>query len=222
MWQALFDDFKDRNFMVVAVAMDSRPDAARPFIEDAAPTYVSLIDRDHHLADLYNMVNVPQGVWIDEAGLIVRPPESAGAYEGFRAMDRATGAMPEEAVSITAAARQTYVAALRDWVINGPASRFVFDDAAARAHLTLPNEDIARAHAGFRLGLHLLRKDRVAEAERLFAEAVRLHPDSWNIWRQTAAVDANGLAAGPEFWARVDALGARRYYLPVDIEGMPQ
>jgi len=43
----------------------------------------------------------------------------------------------------------------------------------------------------------------------------------WNIWRQTAAVDERGLAAGPEFWARVDALGSRRYYAPVDMEGMP-
>ena len=222
MWQALYDDFKDRNFMVVAVAMDSRPDAARPFIEDAAPTYVSLIDRDHHLADLYNMVNVPQGVWIDEAGLIVRPPESAGAYEGFRAMDRATGAMPEAAVNTTAAAKETYVAALRDWAANGSASRFAFDDATARAHLALPSEDIAQAHANFRLGQHVLRKGRAAEAESLFAEAVRLHPDSWNIWRQTATVNATGLAVGPEFWARVDALGQRRYYAPVDIEGMPQ
>ncbi len=221
MWQALYDDLKDQNFMVIAVAMDSRPDAARPFIEAAAPTYVSLIDRDHHLADLYNMVNVPQAVWIDEAGRIVRPPEAAGAYEGFRSMDRATGTMPDEVVALTAGARATYVAAIRDWVANGAASRFVFDDAAARAHLALPSADIARAHAGFRLGQHLQRLGRAAEAESLFAEAIALHPDSWNIWRQTAAVDANGLAAGPEFWARVDALGERRYYLPVDLEGMP-
>ena len=221
MWQALYDDFKDRNFMVIAVAMDSRADAARPYIEAAAPTYLSLIDRDHHLADLYNMVNVPQAVWIDEAGRMVRPPESAGAYEGFRAMDRTTGTMPEDAVARTAGARQTYLNAIRDWVANGAASRFAFDDTAARAHLALPNEDTARAHANFRLGRHLLHKGRQAEAESLFAEAIRLHPDSWNIWRQTAAVDGNGLAAGPEFWARVDALGERRYYLPVDLEGMP-
>ncbi len=207
--------------MVIAVAMDARADAARPFIEAAAPSYLSLIDRDHHLADLYNMVNVPQAVWIDEAGRIVRPPESAGAYEGFRAMDRTTGTMPEEAVALTADAKQTYVNAIRDWAVNGAASRFAFDDATARVHLTLPSEDIARAHASFRLGQYLLRKGRAAEAESLFAEATRLHPDSWNIWRQTAAVDANGLAAGPEFWARVDALGERRYYPPVDLEGMP-
>ncbi len=217
----MYEDLKHRNFMVIAVAMDARPDAARPFIEEAAPTYVSLIDRNHHLADLYNMVNVPQAVWIDEAGRIVRPPESAGAYEGFRSMDRATGAMPDEMVALTGGARQTYLNAIRDWVANGAASRFVFDDRAARAHLALPSADIAQAHANFRLGQHLQRLGRAAEAESLFAEAIALHPDSWNIWRQTAAVDANGLAAGPEFWARVDALGERRYYLPVDLEGMP-
>ncbi|MDP6346732.1 MAG: redoxin domain-containing (seleno)protein, partial [Alphaproteobacteria bacterium] len=31
-----------------------------------------------------------------------------------------------------------------------------------------------------------------------------------------------GLAAGPDFWARVDALGERRYYAPVDMAGMPE
>ena len=30
-----------------------------------------------------------------------------------------------------------------------------------------------------------------------------------------------GLAALPDFWERVDALGDRRYYAPVDMPGMP-
>ena len=58
--------------MIIAVAMDSREDAARPWIKEAAPSYPALIDRDHRVADLYNMVNVPQAVWIDEEGHIVR------------------------------------------------------------------------------------------------------------------------------------------------------
>ena len=44
MWQQLYDSLKDRNFMIVAVAQDSRADAARPWIEQAKPTYWSLID----------------------------------------------------------------------------------------------------------------------------------------------------------------------------------
>ena len=37
----------------------------------------------------------------------------------------------------------------------------------------------------------------------------------------TAAVDARELAVDPEFWAHVEALGSRRYYAPVDMEGTP-
>ena len=37
----------------------------------------------------------------------------------------------------------------------------------------------------------------------------------------TEVLYARGLASGPEFWARVDALGSRQYYAPVDMKGMP-
>jgi len=201
--------------------MDARTKAARPWIEAAKPTYPCLIDHDHRVAELYHMVNVPQAVWIDEAGRIVRPTESAGAYEGFRAMDRATRKVPDEVAEITTRAKRTYVEAVRDWVLRGDASRHVLDAVRATARLTLPNERIAEAHTHFRLGQFLRRQGETAAAETHFAAARRLHPDSWNIWRQTAAVDERGLASGPEFWARVDALGSRRYYAPVDMEGMP-
>jgi hypothetical protein len=201
--------------------MDAVSAAARPWIEAAKPSYPCLIDNDHRVADLYHMVNVPQAVWIDETGHIVRPTESAGAYEGFRAMDRTTRKVPDEVAAITSLAKRTYVEAVRDWVVRGSASTHAFEPAAAIAHLSLPDETVARAHAHFRLGQHLLRHGQAAAARAQFDEARRLHPDSWNIWRQTAAVDDRGLAAGPEFWARVDALGRRRYYAPVDMEGMP-
>jgi hypothetical protein len=221
-WQGLYEDLKSRNFMIVAVAMDARTEAARPWIEAAAPSYLCLLDRDHRVADLYNMVNVPQAVWIDETGRIVRPTESAGAYEGFRSMDRATGKVPDDIAAISSRAKRTYVEAVRDWVLNDRSSEHVFDPEGATAHLKLPDEHIAVAHAHFRLGQHLLRRGQEVEARGHFAEARRLHPESWNIWRQTHPVDERGLAAGPEFWARVDALGSRRYYAPVDMKGMPR
>ena len=206
--------------MVVAVAMDASVDAARPWIEAAKPSHVCVIDHDHRVAELYHMVNVPQAVWIDETGRIVRPTESAGAYEGFRAMDRTTRQVPDEVAAVTARAKRTYVDAVRDWVIHGASSVHAFGPEQAVAHLTVPSEDVARAHAHFRLGQALRRRGRSAAAQAQFEEARRLHPDSWNIWRQTAAVDARGLASGREFWARVDAVGRRRYYAPVDLVGM--
>ncbi len=154
--------------MVVAVAMDARPDAARPWIEAARPSYRCLIDRDHRVAELYHMVNVPQAVWIDETGRIVRPTESAGAYEGFRAMDRATRKVPDEVAAVTAQAKRTYVDAVRDWVLRGPASAHAFDPAQATARLVLPDERVALAHAHFRLGQHLARQGKEGEADEQF------------------------------------------------------
>jgi AhpC/TSA family len=218
-WQSLFAELKDRDFVVVAVAMDV-PEAARPWIEAAKPTYPCLIDRNHHVADLYNMVNVPQAVWIDEEGRIVRPPESAGSSDTFRQMNRVTKQMTPEQLAEREHIKTTYVAAVRDWVLKGPASEFAFDAASARARLRLPDAAIAEAHAHFRLAEHLLQRGKSDEAVVHFAEASRLHPDSWTIWRQAAKKDATGLAAGPEFWARVDALGDRPYYRPIEMKGM--
>jgi hypothetical protein len=220
-WQALYEELRDQNFTVVAVAMDSRPADPLPWIEAARPTYLTLIDRDHRLADLYNMVNVPEAVWIDEDGRIVRPPEPAGSYEGFRQMNRQTKEMPEEAARLTAQAKATYVDAIRDWVRNGPRSEHALDARRAFAHVKAPDDNAARAHVAFRLGQYLIRAGRSDEGRRWLAEASRLHPESWCIWRQQAGVNETGLASLPEFWERVDALGEKRYYPAIDMHGMP-
>ena len=207
--------------MVIAVALDSREGDALPWIEAANPTYPCLIDRDHRLAELYGMVNVPQAVWIDERGMIVRPTEAAGAYEGFRRMDRQTREVPADVARTTADTKAAYVSAIRDWVRLGQASAYALPTERARAHAPQSTEDVAQAHVMFRLGQYLLRHGQKAEGDRWLAEASRLHPDSWAIWRQRAGVNDMGLAALPDFWARVDALGDRRYYAPIDMPGMP-
>ena len=219
-WQQVYDRFRDKGFTVIAVAMDNA-EAARPYVEAAKPAYPCLVDRDHRVAALFGMVNVPEAVWIDEQGRIVRPAENAGSWDGFRRRDRATGVMPKEEMDLIVQAKRTYMDAVRDWAVNGAASRHVPDETKRRERLRRPNEDVALAHVHFRLGRHLARTGRSEEALSHLAEASRLHPDSWTIWRQTAERNEQGFAAGPEFWARVDALGERRYYPRVDMEGMP-
>ena len=211
-WQSLFGDLKDHGFAVLAVALD-QPETARPWIEAAAATYPCLIDRDHHLADLYNMVNVPQAVWIDEEGRIVRPPETAGSTDAFRAMDRKTFTIPDEVMAERNRVKTQYFDAVRDWVLRGSGSVHAMNATRAAEKLKLPDATIAEAHARFHLGRYLLREGQEAEAQVQMVEASRLHPDSWAMWRQAAAKDTRGLASGPEFWKRVDALGSR-YYLP--------
>lgn len=219
-WQQVYDEMKHKGFVVIAIAMDT-PQAARPFVHAAKPTYPCLVDRDHRVAALYGMVNVPEAVWIDEDGMIVRPAENAGSWDGFRRRDRTTGMMPKEDMDAIVRAKRIYMDAVRDWATNGAASRHVFDEGAARARLRRPSEDVALAHVHFRLGGHLLRAGKPDEALTHFEAARRLHPDSWTIWRQTAGRNEQGFAANADFWARVDALGEQRYYPRVDMEGMP-
>lgn len=215
MWQLLYDELKGRNFMIVAVAEDSRgAEQARQWIEQARPTYWSLIDPDHQVAALYGMVNVPQSVWIDEAGRIVRPAETAGSTDHFRRMDLKTRTMSPDDQAARLAARQAYLDAVRDWVLNGAHG---LPAAVARDRQLRITPDIALAHAHFRLGIWLRRHGREAEAGQHLAEASRLHPDSWNMWRQAADLEAVGNAGGPAFWARVQALGDKPYYPPPDL-----
>jgi hypothetical protein len=211
-WQQLFDSLKSENLMIVAVAEESRgAEHARQWIEQAKAEYWCLIDQQHRVADLYGMVNVPQAVWIDAAGHIVRPPETAGSTDHFRLMDRTTRTLATEHQEARQAARTEYLDAVRDWVLTGHHAL-----PADRAQHALPRitPDIALAQAHFRLGVWLRSHGNAAEGDVHLAEASRLHPDSWNIWRQAADLDEVGKASGEAFWQRVQSLGDRPYYPP--------
>jgi hypothetical protein len=216
-WQELFDSLKTENFAIVAVAEESRgAEHARQWIEQAKAAYWCLIDVDHRIASLYGMVNVPQCVWIDEAGRIVRPPETAGSTDHFRRMDLATRTMSAEDQAARLAARTAYLDAVADWVRTG---RHALDPGRAKAKLPAITPDMALGDTCFRLGVWLRRHGRSADAIPFLERASELHPESWNIWRQAADLDEVGKASGPEFWARVGALGDRPYYKPPDLPG---
>ncbi len=198
--------------MVVAVAEETRgADHARQWIDAAKSDYWQLIDTEHRLEDLYNLVNVPQATWIDEQGTIVRPPETAGSTDHFRRMNLTTRTMSPEDMAERNAARQAYMDAVRAWVTTGqhalPADK-------ARTALPKVTPEIAESRARFRLGVWLHGNGNRPEAERHFAEASRLHPDAWSLWRQAADLDEVGKASGPDFWRRVQALGDKPYYPP--------
>jgi len=214
-WQQLYSEIKDTGAMIVAIAEESRgAEHARQWIEAAKAEYWCLIDTDHRVADLYGMVNVPQSVWIDEQGRIVRPPETTGSTDHFRRMDLKSRTMAPEDQAARNAARVAYLEAVKAWARTG-AHALPAD--AARRRLPANTPDIAQAHAHFRLGVWLRAQGRTAEADRHLGEASRLHPESWNMWRQAADLEEVGKASGPGFWQRVQALGDKPYYPPPDF-----
>ena len=217
----MFETVKNEDFMILSVAMDADIEAARPWIEAASPEYTTLIDQNHLLSSLYNMFNVPQSVWIDETGKIVRPVETGGSLDILREFDPVAGAFKPDAVERSKRAKSTYINAVKDWAVNGSASSFLFDPDKARALVPAMSDEIALAHAKFQLGQYLNRNGRTDEAETIFAKCRELHPDSWNIFRETSERTDTGLAARESFWEKVRSLGEKQYYNTIDMEGMP-
>ena len=200
--------------------MDAELEAAQLWVDEASPTFVTLIDKNHQLSSLYNMVNVPQAVWIDEDGKIVRPTESGGSIDILREFDTEIMSFKPEAMERAAAAKATYTAAVKDWAINGKESPYAFDPDAARGLVEPMTNNMAMAHTKFQLGQYLLKNGRGDEADGLFAECRDLHPYSWNIFRQTTEKTDTGIAAGEDFWGKVTSLGDKEYYKTVDMPGM--
>ncbi len=166
MWQDLHAELAPFGFTIVAVALDGDPEAGRPWAEAAHLDFPVLIDRDHVVADLYGLVNVPTVVWIDEAGRVVRPAEAIfgdNAFIEFHGVD----SLPKHDE-------------LRRWVRDGVVP--LGDDEAAGRTMA-PTDDELRGRAHHRLALHLRRAGRADAAEGHFARAGELAPVDWTIRR---------------------------------------
>lgn len=225
MWQGLRTELHPQGLEVVTVALDLDVEAARRNIEKAQPEHPSLIDRGHEVDVLLGIVNVPSGVWIDEDGMIVRPPEPAWARPRQR-REIPADATPRQVALLTETNRlrfeaEKYVGALRDWVIHGRASRFVLrPDEVLRRSRRRPVEE-AQAAAHFELGQHLYRTGQAEGAVRYFRQAHRLQPDNWTYRRQAwSLVDP---AQGPtpiydsDWLTDVQKIGAENYYPPLEM-----
>jgi hypothetical protein len=211
---------------VVTVALDVEADAARPFIDAAAPEHPSLLDQAHVVDELFGIVNVPNGVWIDERGVIVRPAEPAHpgrnpATESFRTMD--VSKLPPDVAEMLVEARKIrtepdlYLAMVHDWVEHGADSRYALapDEVIRRSHPRSMDE--ATAAAVFELGQHLHRAGDHAAAIPHWRAAHRLAPNNWTYKRQAWNFEdpvrqGHTDAYDSSWFEDVKALGAENYY----------
>ena len=212
------------------------PDAARPFVPSDVDFPV-VVDTGHVLGELFGVINVPSGIWIDEQGVVVRPPETAyparptfadidtddpavQARLGEGAIRRLRMVTPE--LARMRIAPEAYVEALRDWVAHGAASRFALDaDEVLERSRPRPPEQ-AQAAAAFALGQYLHRLGRPDAAVPWFRESHRLHPDNWTYRRQAWSLVDPGQGPTEQYdgdWLTdVRRSGAENYYAPLELE----
>jgi hypothetical protein len=210
----------------VTVALDVDADEARPFIAQARPEHPSLIDSGHVTDELFGFVNVPNAVWIDESGTIVRPAEAAMPgtnpfLESFHSIDLTT--LPPNVADVLREARkiridpEQYVAMVDDWAEQGGASRYALapDEVIRRSGLRTDAE--ATAAAEFELGQWLHRHGDHDAAIPHWRNAHRLFPDNWTYKRQAWNFEDPGTqgrtdAYESSWYEDVLAIGAENYY----------
>jgi hypothetical protein len=153
------------------------------------------------VADLYNVVNVPTILWIDERGRIVRPNDVAFGTDTFK--------------HITGLEAAKHLAAVRAWV-TGEAKPL--GERETRALQRLPTAADQDARAEFALGQWLHARGRTEAAARHFLRGGELAPHDFTIRRGTMPM--RGIdPMGPDFrtmlgeWVKA----GQPYYRPLPL-----
>ena len=164
MWEQLIGELASHGVTAVAVSLDGDVEAARPWLEDAALSFPSVVDPDHRTAEWFGIVNVPSTVWFDERGTMARPPTIAPGDDRFREFSGVDSAVHHDA--------------LRRWVVDGD-----LDGDLMTRWSQPPADDAAAARAHRRLAAWLHRNGDGDAARHHFARAAELAPDDWTIRR---------------------------------------
>ena len=241
MWQALREELHPKGIEFVTVGMDAAgPEPCRQYIENANPTHPSLVDDSHQMAEKFGVINIPNGIWIDENGVIVRPAEAAnprtelatGRYQPIDGLPDRMNDILAEASKIEVSTE--YVDMLRDWVEHGADSRFALDPDEVVRRSKPRDASTAEGQAHFELGAHLWKQGDRAGAEEHWREAHRLYPDNFSYKRQAWSLASEGTGPFERYWqgpvpgkedewpyesdwlSEVRAKGAENYYPPVE------
>jgi hypothetical protein len=228
-WQELRTRLHPQGLEIVTVALDVDVEAARPFVEAAKPEHPSLHDQGHVVDARFGVVNVPNGVWIDEDGMIVRPAEPAfpgknPVLDSLREIDLDT--LPPDVAAMLEAARKIktdpegYLAMILDWVELGAASRYALEPDEVLRRSQPRSLDEARAAAHFEAGEQLHRAGDHAAAIPHWREAHRLYPTNWTYRRQAWELEdpsrqGHTDAYDSSWFEDVQKIGAENYYPPV-------
>jgi hypothetical protein len=175
---------------------------AKPFYDAAKATFTTLVDVQHTVSSLYNMVNVPTAVWIDEEGRILRHDEDA--YSKSYKMGTMTFG------------NDVYRPAIYDWVKNGAQSRYVQDREEVLAQIPKRGDAEQLADPTFKLGVWFFLAGDRERADRYWDEAQKLNPESWNYHRQDWSFLERDQTM-KNWLAKFRALDGKPYYRPLEL-----
>ena len=176
-----------------------------PFIRAAGQQHPSVIDDKLRVAELYDVRNVPSGFWIDESGRMVRAGDPIYAQR----RNRETGEVT---------VNDEYLDAVRDWVVNGPESRYLMDQKRLESRLPAVDFDDVSAAASFHLGTYLALHGHPEEALVHFKRAHALRPENWTYKRQAWNLGDIERDYGTTFQEAIKDPASGSFYPPLDLK----
>ena len=201
-WQSIYEEINDPNFVIISAAQDTGGEmAAGKIFDEAGVTYKAIIDQEHTISTLYNLVNVPSGVWINEEGKVVRINE--GTYAAYHKL------------GTLEFGSDVYVPALKDWLLKGSESEFVWSPEQVSSKIVTRTEDAEQAEPAFKLGVHFHRQGNETKANEWWEESQRLNPASWNFARQDWSFTPS--QANANWLKKVQTLNGKPYYQPLEL-----
>jgi peroxiredoxin len=165
-WQALYEEYQDKNFVVITIAQDAVNADALPFIDAAKPQHPALIDNDHVVSRRYGFINVPTVIWIDEEGKIARPPRvehGSNKYAFVHKLDC-----------------EPHLQALQHWIHTGETD---FSAQQTSEQMVPPTFDEQLARAEHALAWYLYQHGHEGAAKNHWDKAIALSPNDWTIRR---------------------------------------
>ena len=209
-WQRIYEEISDPNFVILCAAEDTGGEAAAGPIFDAAnATFIQVVDPDHIISSAFNFVNVPSAAWVDEQGKIVRIDE--GTYSKLHELG--------EGDTKISFGTDVYSEALKDWVAKGSDSAYVQSAQTVTGNIRQHSSQQLKADAAFRLGNLFRAHGHVDKAEHYWEMARSLNPDSVNFIRQNLTLSEEG-SAGETFRNLMGdyVKSGKDYYRPMDIQ----
>jgi len=148
-----------KDFAFVSIAVDAQgPEAARPWAEAAGATFTTVVDRENRLAALYDYKLVPNGIFLDERGIV-----RYAKIGGFSV---------ENAADVDAIQR----------LIDGEVEQIAVESRAAPYQLGTTERELVETR--MRLGTELFRRGAREEAVAEWQRALRLDPENLTIRKQ--------------------------------------
>jgi peroxiredoxin len=189
-WQEMHAELRDKNFTVIGVAVDERPEDAREWVEGVE--FPVVLDRDHVITERYDIRNVPTVVWIDEHDRIVRPNDAAFGSDMFKEFHGVDSDPHHEA--------------LRRWVNDGELP--LSDDDEVREHLVIPSDDEQLARVHWRVAMFLYRAGAMDGAVAHWTRAGELAPHDFTIRRSSLPLQGIDPFLSEEFIALYESYQA--------------